>query len=96
MPSSFGKLNRCIGPATPVGETTVPSFEYTGDCVIHRILRPIRERLPLLPCRSSDHVEAMGTVLRAGSVFSGRQNAAEDSKHYPVEVEIKVVSLKFC
>ena len=87
MPSSNRRDRKRIveGPETPTGQVVPDVFGITGGCVIERILGVVRDSLPELPKREREIVG-----LAPGSVFVGHQNAAEESKQYPVEVAIKV------
>lgn len=89
MPGSCGSRRESFSwPETPTEQAVPESFESTGECVIERILEPIRDKVPFLPHRRRQSL----SCLSPGSLFSGYQNAAEESKQYPVEVAIKVLN----
>lgn len=73
-------------PHTPDEQSVPEAFESVGEGVLERILDPVRRSVPLL---ARDRERNLGT-LYPGACFKGHQNAAEESKHYPVEVMIQV------
>lgn len=92
MPSSSPKNDSITSwPRTPDGPTIPDVFTITGDCVMEESFSKIRHGIPT--ARKPEHDQTIPKFLGGlvpGALFRGHQNAAEDSKRYNVEVEIKV------
>lgn len=76
-------------PRTPDEQTSREAFETVGEGVLDMILSPIRRSIPLTYIGRE---RSLGS-LYPGACYRGHQNAAEESKQYPVEVIIQASSL---